>query len=208
MPILRATHKTNPATRPTRSHFTKVLATAGVGVVVAVTLGLATVRAEAPLREYQIKAAFVSKFLRFVEWAPAAGSHASRPLAVCAFGDGSIDEAFESLEAEHVEGRAIAYRHVDTAQDTAACDVLFFPDTHEARLPEVLAALDSAPVLTIGENHAVHGGGWHHRVRVSEEPAQVRDQPGCGHTVRDEDSLPAAHPRGGRQAGRARGVGQ
>ena len=151
MPFLRATHKTNPATRPTRSHFTKVLATAGVGVVVAVTLGLATVRAEAPLREYQIKAAFVSKFLRFVEWAPAAESHASRPLAVCAFGDGSIDEAFESLEAEHVEGRAIAYRHVDTAQDTAACDVLFFPDTHEARLPEVLAALDSAPVLTIGE---------------------------------------------------------
>ena len=151
MTFIRATHKTNPATRPTRSHFTRVLATAGVGVAVAVTLGLATAGAEVPLREYQIKAAFVSKFLPFVEWAPAAESHARRPLAVCAFGDGSIDEAFESLGAEHVGGRAVVYRHVDTAQDTAACDVLFFPDTHEARLPEVLAALDGAPVLTIGE---------------------------------------------------------
>ena len=139
--------------RPTHSsQLTKSVA-AGLSVAVAVTLGLASVRAQVPLREYQIKAAFVLEFLRFVEWAPAAAtkSDPSRPFAVCALGDGSIDEAFGKLRAQRVRGRAITYRHIDSPHDAASCHVLFVPAAHEAPPREVLAALDGAAVLTIGE---------------------------------------------------------
>ena len=60
--------------RPTHSsQLTKSVA-AGLSVAVAVTLGLASVRAQVPLREYQIKAAFVLEFLRFVEWGSGSGN--------------------------------------------------------------------------------------------------------------------------------------
>ena len=161
MTILVPARETSVAKGPSRSHLTELLATAGFSVAVAVTLGLVSVRAEVPLREYQIKAAFVSKFLRFVEWAPAAAaeSNPSRPLAVCALGGGLIDEAFGDLRTEHVGDRAIAYRHVDSPQDAAGCHVLFVPATYEAPPREVLAALDGAAVLTIGETEQFTDAG-------------------------------------------------
>ncbi len=144
----------------TASRRRTMLRATAVGVAFAVTLGLTGIRTDgAPVREYELKAAFLLNFVRFVDW-PAATPNASRPVSVCVLGSDSVDESFRPIRGRRVRGRSIAYSRVRLANETSACDVLFVADTEEARIPDLLTHVDGRHLLTVGEtNRFVAGGG-------------------------------------------------
>ena len=120
------------------------------------TAGVASQAADVPPLEYQVKAAFLLNFTKFVEWPPESFTDAASPIAICVAGDAPIGPVLDQMvEGESVGGRKIQVQKAP--QDPSKCQVLFVGKT-EKEVPKLLAGLGRS-VLTVGEADDFLGGG-------------------------------------------------
>jgi hypothetical protein len=105
--------------------------------------------ADAPSREYVIKAAFIYNFLKFVDWPPASGGG---PITIGVIGSNPFGAALTQLNGKSVKGRTIAVRQLNTVAEAEGCQVLFIPASDADRQRQILEALKSSSVLTVGES--------------------------------------------------------
>jgi YfiR/HmsC-like len=112
--------------------------------------------------EYQVKAAFLLNFARFVEWPPRAFASATSPLGVCVLGEDPFGEALDrAVLGKTLSDRTLMVRRGKKLQELDGCEILFISASERGRLPEILGELRNAPVLTVGdsEEFAARGGG-------------------------------------------------
>jgi hypothetical protein len=132
----------------------KALGAAAVAVLVTGAPSLNVPRpayAQSTQREYQIKAAFVYNFVKFVDWPAAVLPVTSDTISVCVLGDEAFVEGFDTLKDKTVKGKKLAVRHLEQVKGADGCHVLFIGSSEEKRAPQVLQTLQSASVLTVGE---------------------------------------------------------
>jgi hypothetical protein len=136
----------------------RALPRASCGLVLAAALLPASAAAQAqpaetaPAREYQIKAVFLFNFAQFVEWPAEAFASEEAPLCFGVLGDDPFGAALESVvSGESVRGRKLIVRRARRAEDLEGCQLLFISRSERARLGEILAELEGAPVLTVSE---------------------------------------------------------
>jgi hypothetical protein len=102
--------------------------------------------------EYQVKAVFLYNFTRFVAWPEAAFESATAPFVVGVFGaDPFGGELEEVVRGEKAHGRPLVVRRVRSAADAASCHILFIPRTEDARIAEIVAAVDASHTLTVSD---------------------------------------------------------
>lgn len=100
--------------------------------------------------EYEVKAAFLLNFTKFVAWPAAAFADARSPLAICVLGEDPFGDALdEMVKGEAVNGHAVTVQRIRRAPDSKGCQVLYFGGG-ERSAQELLADLDPG-VLTVGE---------------------------------------------------------
>lgn len=106
-------------------------------------------------REYEIKAAFIYNFMRYIEWpTPRTG------YTVGILGDDPFEGFLDQFQSKPLSGKNIVVRAVKTAKDAKGCDVLFIPTSEMSHLDSVLGTLKGAPILTISDgNGFVDKGG-------------------------------------------------
>ena len=76
--------------------------------------------------EYQVKAAFLYNFAKFVEWPPEAFKTPKDPILICVLGHNPFGNALEeAIRGKSIEGRAFAFRQVSDAESANACQILF-----------------------------------------------------------------------------------
>jgi hypothetical protein len=122
-------------------------------MVMAALLYAPGAQAQAPKpTEYQVKAAYLSNFGRFVEW-PAGGAPApDQPFNVCVLGQDPFGPALDSaLAGEAINGAALAAKRIPKGQDAAMCRILFISSSEESDLKAILAALDKASIVTVSD---------------------------------------------------------
>jgi hypothetical protein len=133
----------------------KLLGVAGVGVLVAGAPhfldALRPAYAQSTQREYQLKAAFVYNFIKFVDWPGAVLPETSDTISVCVLGEEAFAEGFDTLKDKTVKGKKLAVRRLEQVKDADGCHVLFISSSADKRAPQVLQTLQSASVLTVGE---------------------------------------------------------
>ena len=120
--------------------------------------------------EYQVKAAFLLNFTKFVEWPPPALSDPSAPLTICILGDDPFGPVLDQMvEGESVNGHKLAVKRIHAMASTG-CEVLYV-SASGADASQALSELGPG-VLTVGDGSAfVSQGGIigfvldHHRVR-------------------------------------------
>ncbi len=103
-----------------------------------------------PPAEYQVKAAFVYNFIKFVDW-PQNGTALPAAMRICIIGTLPDAASFESLAGEEVRGRRISVQFVQDLVDIRHCDVLFVTASQTGRLPDIIRSLDRRPTLTVGD---------------------------------------------------------
>ena len=103
--------------------------------------------------EYQVKAAFLFNFGKFVEWPSGAFTNASDPLVIGVYGANPFHHDLEQLVAgKQIGGHPVAVRQITSLAALKECRVVFLntPDARQAA--EIFAALGQAPTLTVTEN--------------------------------------------------------
>jgi YfiR/HmsC-like len=121
---------------------------ARAAVVASMTVLLtATAHAQNVSLEYQVKAAYLFNFTKFVEW-PEAAVPQGVPLTICVASANPFGHALEdTIRGELIGARPLSTRVVS---DVAGCHVLFVPDGVAAA--SLLRAARTHPVLTVGES--------------------------------------------------------
>jgi hypothetical protein len=103
--------------------------------------------------EYEVKAAFLYRFLAFVEWPAEVRVEDGEALIVGVYGSDPFGDA---LDPEHHEsalrGRRIEVRRLEDADEFAECHVVFFGVRDPVETGKLLSRYRSAPILTVGES--------------------------------------------------------
>ncbi len=123
--------------------------------------------------EYQVKAAFLFNFLKFVEWPgdPAVDPQAKWVIGIV--GDSPVSNQLSWLFAgKNVMGRDVQVKQFQAADNLRACNILFIGASERKRLPSILASLHGLSVLTVADmDHFIESGGM---VQFVEEDSHVR----------------------------------
>jgi hypothetical protein len=132
--------------------------------------------------EYQVKAAFLYNFTKFVEWPPDAFKTSKDPIQVCVLGRNPFGSSLDDLtRGKSVEGRAFALRQVSDAHEASTCQILFVSAAAVSHFRSILGRLKPDGILTVGEaeGFASEGGiinftldGGHLRFEINLDAAE------------------------------------
>jgi len=117
--------------------------------------------ARAQSREYQLKAAFLFQFTKFVEWPEGSFASTNSPLVIGILGENPFEGALERLvEGERVNGRPLILRQLEPDAAVDSVHVLFVARSEAGRAASLMRPLAGKPVLTVSdiEGFASRGG--------------------------------------------------
>src|SRR5579885_2915421 len=104
-------------------------------------------------REYQIKAAYLYNFAKFVDWPQESFTDGQSPLVIGVFGQNPFGRELEAIAKAHqINGRSIVVKTITTARDVAGVHLLFLGRAEDDHVAEILAALEGTSILTVGES--------------------------------------------------------
>lgn len=102
--------------------------------------------------EYQVKAAYIYNFGKFVRWQASAAANRGGPFTICVLGDDPFGSILQStLAGETIGGIPVTIKRVPRPQDATNCRILFLNAAEEIHLQTILAALGKASVLTVSD---------------------------------------------------------
>jgi hypothetical protein len=117
-------------------------------LLLTILLNIATAQSAS---EYQVKAAFLFNFAKFVEWPAEAFTSANAPLQICVLGQDPFGNEFEAIENKRVSGRRLEVVHPSGVPKAKDCQIIFVASSEKQHMREILHSLRSASVLTVGD---------------------------------------------------------
>ncbi len=125
--------------------------------------------------EYQLKAAFIYNFAKFIDWPTTAFADEKSPFIIGVLGDNPFGNNLERVIAgKDINARPIVLRPFRNAKEATQCQLLFISNSVADKLPEIFKTLRGIAVLTVGENEKfIEKGGM---VRFVEESKRIRFQ--------------------------------
>jgi hypothetical protein len=102
--------------------------------------------------EYQVKAAYLFNFLKFVDWPDDSFTNSNGRWVIGIVGANPFgDELTQAVSGKIVQGHLLQVRTFQPADDLRACHILFISASEMKRLPSILTALRGSSVLTVGD---------------------------------------------------------
>ena len=112
---------------------------------------------DSPPSEYQIKAAFIFNFAKFVEWPREALPPPSLPMVIGILGDNSFGADFQQAFAKKsINDHPLLVKEFRQAADVTNCHILFISSSvlnawEEKERREIMESLGRSNVLIIGD---------------------------------------------------------
>ncbi len=121
----------------------------------AVILLLTAVRPgfAADSKEYQLKAAFIYNFTKFVEWPAHSFAQTNSPIIIGILGKNPFNGELEKIVNErNVNGRSIVVKNLSSPAELGSMHVVFVSAGEEEKWSGVLKSFLKNPILTVGES--------------------------------------------------------
>jgi hypothetical protein len=114
-----------------------------------------------PPSDYQLKAAFLFNFAKFIDWPNSSFISPQSPFTICILGQDPFGSVLDdTLKRKTIGGRPIAVRRLKDKTDGRQCQMVFVSSSESGHLAEIIGSLQAANVLLVGESNrfAVSGG--------------------------------------------------
>lgn len=111
--------------------------------------------------EYQLKAAFLYNFAKFIDWPSKAFPSANTPFTFCVLGADPFGADLErTINNETLGGRQTVIRRLKRQQDAETCHILFISGSEKESVGQILGTLKNTTILTVSEfdSFTQHGG--------------------------------------------------
>lgn len=132
-----------------------------VAVVLFCLLFAIQVFAQEPAQEYQIKAAFLFNFAKFVQWPSEAFARSNSPIVIGVLGQNVFGDYLEdTIRDKTVQNRPFIIKEFKSAEEAVHCHILFVSASMKDSLPAILDKLNNASVLTVSDtDQFIKAGG-------------------------------------------------
>jgi hypothetical protein len=115
-------------------------------------LGFVPLTLHGQTKEYQVKAAFLFNFAQFVDWPDTVFTAPDAPFYIGVLGDDPFGTALdEAVRDESIGGHKMIVQRARQVADLKSCQMIFVSKSEKSHLPEILTAVGSRTVLTVGE---------------------------------------------------------
>jgi hypothetical protein len=122
--------------------------------------GLIQAQTAKPPTEYQVKAAYLFNFGKFVTW-PAEISSQWKRFQVCVLGADPIGPVLkQTIQGEMLEAKPAIEKHINSAAESSGCAIVFISNSEQRELALLLPMLNKQHILTVSDiPHFVDRGG-------------------------------------------------
>ncbi len=156
-----------------KSKTCKILVLTVVLLISAVAASVQTQFSAGQPQEYQVKAAFLFNFIRFVDWPNERKNDSNEPIFMGIIGNDPFGDAFEPSKSKPVKGRKIVLNRFKNFAELEKsgelrgeieiirrCHLLFICSSEKDNTKDIIKLLDGSPVLTVGETtNLLEAGG-------------------------------------------------
>jgi len=109
-------------------------------------------QAQVALTEYQVKAAYLFNFLKFVEYPSESFADPLAPFVIGIAGEDPFGSALpQVVTGKTVQGRDLVLRFYRAGEDLRGAHILFISASEKKRLPVILSGLRGSSVLTVSD---------------------------------------------------------
>src|SRR3990170_3937550 len=104
------------------------------------------------LPEYAVKAAFIYKFTKFVDWPAQAFADPKEPFSICVLGKDHFGNVLDQIfSGKTVNGREPVVKRSNSVEELKRCHILFISSSEKKRLARIIEVIKFAGILTIGD---------------------------------------------------------
>jgi hypothetical protein len=112
--------------------------------------------------EYDVKAAYLYNFAKFVEWPPESFPSRDAPFAICLLGHDPFGRALDDIvEGERIQGRSLVVRRLKGWDEAELCHILFVSSSVQEDFDELLGGHTFRRTLAVGDVPSFLTAGGH-----------------------------------------------
>jgi YfiR/HmsC-like len=130
--------------------------------VLAAAPGAPSARGQASSpNEYQLKAAFLFNFAKFIDWPPGSFASPQAPFSICILGKDPFGQAIDdALRGKLIGEHSVGVRRAKEVSEVRHCQIVFVAGTETRNIAALLDGVRGANVLLVGEadGFAASGG--------------------------------------------------
>ena len=105
-----------------------------------------------PPTEYEVKAAYLYNFAKFVEWPKAVLPDASQEIVIGVLGEDPFGKDLETVIGDKtVGGKKIVIERSKKVDELKSSHILFVSSSEKDRISEILESLQGCSTLTVGD---------------------------------------------------------
>ncbi len=116
---------------------------------------------QAGIEEDTVKAAYIEKITRFVEWPKESEiDNTSKPFVIGIFGEDPFETTLRSIfSARKIRNKKVVVRRISGVDEIAGCHLLFISNISRENLQKVLSSTKGRPVLTVSDTEGFARSG-------------------------------------------------
>jgi hypothetical protein len=116
-------------------------------------------QADAP-GEYELKAAFLFKFAKFIDWPKGNLASAQSPFMICVLGEDPFGRALDAnLQGKMLGDQSFAIRRLKDKGEARRCQVVFVSSLETGHLAGIVESLQGTSVLLVGDTTGFASSG-------------------------------------------------
>ena len=107
----------------------------------------------AKFNEYEVKAAFLEKFTRFIEWPKEVHlEDLNKPFIIAVIGENPFSSILNNMYAKlKIKNKKVEIRYISTVEEITDCNILFISESEKARIKHIISHTEKKPILTISD---------------------------------------------------------
>ena len=116
---------------------------------------------ETPIEEDTLKAVYIEKFTRFVEWPKESEiDDTSKPFVIGIIGESPFEPALKEIfSSRKIRDKNVVVRRISGMDRIADCHLLFISNISKEKLQKVLSAIKGRPILTVSDTEGFARSG-------------------------------------------------
>lgn len=103
--------------------------------------------------EYELKAAYLFNFGKFIEWPNEAFKKPTDPLIIGIYGNNPFSEVLQQIiQNKTIQNRPVIIINVNNFEEASTCHILYVSKINKLQLNQLLQAINNKPILSVGDN--------------------------------------------------------
>jgi hypothetical protein len=108
-------------------------------------------QAEEIPQEYQLKAAFLVNFIRFITWPEQSSAEGQKDITLCIVGKNPFGSMLHAVESKKINGRNIKVVDTEPSLNYSQCQMLYIGKSEKGEIDTLSSRIKQKPVVTVSD---------------------------------------------------------